>query len=318
MSAVDDQHSGYMPCSICQLPGTGGNYYDPQIRVSSLDCRRCGTCSITDECLREITPEFCPYVSAATRQASDAGRPLPLLMPGTWLEFVEPHVSTSVSGKVETLLMALAKRCKRPGRYVDVTYDLDFPICDAGDAEELKIYLEHLKAKRLIFTHAVTYPSGMSEELGLTIDGWDKVEPRLVRGGTPGRCFVAMWFDPLMHEAYDLGFAPGIRDAGFEPFKIDDKRSNKGITDEIKAEVRMAQFIVADFTAGDTGQRGGVYFEAGFAQGLGREVIWCCRADQMEKVHFDVKHFGHVVWDHPADLRVKLAQSIRANIISKG
>jgi nucleoside 2-deoxyribosyltransferase len=89
--------------------------------------------------------------------------------------------------------------------------------------------------------------------------------------------------------------------------------TNEGITDRILSEIRLAQFVVADFT----GQRGGVYFEAGFARGLGREVIWMCREDELKLVHFDVKHLGHVVWATPADLRTKLAESIRANIIPK-
>ncbi len=75
--------------------------------------------------------------------------------------------------------------------------------------------------------------------------------------------------------------------------------TNEGITDRIMSEIRLAQFVVADFT----GQRGGVYFEAGFARGLGREVVWACREDELEKgVHFDIKHFGHVVWKTPTDL----------------
>ena len=87
---------------------------------------------------------------------------------------------------------------------------------------------------------------------------------------------------------------------------------NKGISDRILAEIRLAEFVVADFT----GQRQSVYFEAGFARGLGREVIWCCRKDQVDDLHFDTKHLGHVVWETQEDLRQKLADSIRANIIS--
>ncbi len=37
------------------------------------------------------------------------------------------------------------------------------------------------------------------------------------------------------------------------------------------------RFMIADFT----GHRGGVYFEAGFAHGLGIPVIWTCREDQL-------------------------------------
>ena len=40
-----------------------------------------------------------------------------------------------------------------------------------------------------------------------------------------------------------------------------------------------------------TGQRGGVYYESGLAQGLNMPVYWTCRKDQMEGVHFDTNHF---------------------------
>ena len=84
-----------------------------------------------------------------------------------------------------------------------------------------------------------------------------------------------------------------------------------GITDRILSEIRLAGFVVAGFT----GQNQGVYFEAGFARGLGRDVIWTCHADEVNKLHFDTKHLGHVLWRDPPDLRRKLADSIRANII---
>jgi hypothetical protein len=49
---------------------------------------------------------------------------------------------------------------------------------------------------------------------------------------------------------------------------------------------------VADFT----GERGGVYFEAGFALGLGRQVIWTVREDVLDKVHFDNRQYNFIVW----------------------
>ena len=132
-------------------------------------------------------------------------------------------------------------------------------------------------------------------------------------GGMPGRCFVAMSFDPSLESVYRLGIKPAIGECGFSVVCMREIATNEGITDRIMSEIRLAQFVVADFT----GQRGGVYFEAGFARGLGREVIWACREDELGLVHFDIKHFGHVVWKTPDDLRAKLAESIRANIIPK-
>ena len=120
--------------------------------------------------------------------------------------------------------------------------------------------------------------------------------------------FVAMWFDPSLQDAWINGFDPGIRVAGFRPFRIDAYVS--GITDEIMAEIRRSRFVVADYT----GQANGVYFEAGFALGLGLRVIPTCRADEIDKLHFDIKHLNALLWNTPADLAEGLNRRIRAVI----
>ena len=45
--------------------------------------------------------------------------------------------------------------------------------------------------------------------------------------------------------------------------RIDRHEHVNKIDDEIIAEIRRARFVVADFTHGDTGGRGSVYYEAG-------------------------------------------------------
>jgi nucleoside 2-deoxyribosyltransferase len=122
-----------------------------------------------------------------------------------------------------------------------------------------------------------------------------------------------MWFDPLMNEPYELGIAAAVRDSGFTAVRIDRKEHNNQITDEIMAAIRGSEFMVADFT----GHRAGVYYEAGFARGLGREVIYCCREDAFKERHFDTSVINHVVWTDPADLQRKLADRIRATILPK-
>ena len=72
-----------------------------------------------------------------------------------------------------------------------------------------------------------------------------------------------------MDEPYRKGVDPAVRACGYTPVWMKDISENKGITDRILSEIRRAEFIVADFTR----QRQSVYFEAGFARGLGREVI---------------------------------------------
>ena len=76
------------------------------------------------------------------------------------------------------------------------------------------------------------------------------------------------------------------------------------------AEIRRSRFVVADYT----GQKNGVYFEAGFALGPGLTVIPTCRADDVPKLHFDIKHLNTLLWKAPAELAEGLNRRIRAVI----
>ncbi len=119
-----------------------------------------------------------------------------------------------------------------------------------------------------------------------------------------------MWFDKEMEEAYSNGLYLGINDAGYNPIRIDRVEHNNQITDQIIVEIRKSRLVIADFT----GHRGGVYYEAGFARGLGIPVIYTCRKDHFEKRHFDIYQFNHVVWETTEDLRTKLRDRILATV----
>jgi len=84
-------------------------------------------------------------------------------------------------------------------------------------------------------------------------------------------------------------------------------------TCRLLAEIRRAEFVVADFT----GHKKGVYYEAGFARALGREVIMMCRDSDFGGLHFDTSHMNHIKWSETIDLRQRLADRIRATILPK-
>lgn len=251
-----------------------------------------------------------PYLSAATRKVNESGHVL-LLDMGNWQDLEAEQSSISVSQKLVDLLQLISKHCRTPGQVWLMDTSKDYPLIAAHDKTELESYLDHLHKRGLL--HKPQPLSDGTTHCQLTIAGWEAIEPTLTTGGIPGRCFVAMSFDPSLDGAWQLGIKPAILDCGFTPVCMKEIATNEGITDRILSEIRLAQFVVADFT----GQRGGVYFEAGFARGLGRDVIWTCRNDELDLLHFDTKHLGHVVSEEVKDLRAKLAESIRANIIPK-
>ena len=292
-------------CPLCQKEAKF-QAHDPLV----VFCELCGHFQMSFELSydRDMRWEPHPYLSAATRKAWGSGRALTLTMEN-WRDREEEQRSIRVSEKLTDLLRLIGERSGSPGQHWKINPNFDFPLIAAVDRAELESFLDYLEHRG--FLRLLRDGDGIV--CALTIPGWQEFEPMPAAGGLPGRCFIAMSFDPLLDDAYQAGIRPAVTECGFNPVCMKEIATNEGITDRIMSEIRLAQFVVADFT----GQRGGVYFEAGFARGLGREVIWSCRKDEINLLHFDTKHLGHVVWETPADLRALLAQSIRANIIPK-
>lgn len=149
-------------------------------------------------------------------------------------------------------------------------------------------------------------------QYGLTAQAWERVESLEQDSSKGEQAFVAMWFDPSMSGAYVNGFIPAIERSGYRPLRIDTKDHINKIDDEIVAEIRRSRFLIADFTCAPKSVRGGVYFEAGFAMGLGLPVIWTAQSTSLEDLHFDTRQYNHIVWDKPDDLSRQLEQRIRA------
>lgn len=126
------------------------------------------------------------------------------------------------------------------------------------------------------------------------------------------QAFVAMWFNESTRTAYDRGIKQAIQDCGYYAVRIDEKLDVNKIDEDIIREIRKSKFVVADFTHGPDGARGGVYFEAGFAYGLDTPVIHSCRADQIDALHFDTRQYHHIAWSTPDELRRGLIDRIPA------
>ena len=303
-------------CEICARKIQNGVRVKVEIESNRVqyECAQCGHYGLI---LSETVfpsggdnPDFRAALSCATRQASDAGMPLRINRSNA-AELAAPHTYTRVSDNIERLLRRIAQQAGRPTRSVSLAPDTDFTVIDCFTKQEFNWYIDWITKQQLVSREG----NGPVLEFKLTVQGWEKLQPITKNGGTPGRCFVAMWFDPTMNEIFELGIARAVTDCGLpKPIRIDRKEHNNQITDEIMSDIRAAEFVVADFT----GNRGGVYYEAGFARGLGRAVIHCCRESDLKNLHFDTKIINHINWYDAVDLRHKLANRIKATIIPKG
>ncbi len=148
------------------------------------------------------------------------------------------------------------------------------------------------------------------DRIALTSLGFEKVEGLLRATPDSSQAFVAMWFSEEMESAWKNGLCAGIASAGYDPFRISQKEHINKICDEIISEIRRSVFIVADYTE----HRGGVYYEAGFAAGMGLPVINTCRKGHMGDLHFDIQQYNCIDWETESELSDRLRKRIEAVI----
>ncbi len=211
-------------------------------------------------------------------------------------QVAEHHSSLPVPQSARGLLLFMTTTGLAPHESINLTSD--GPSIEAAlgasesiDEDELGFYLNYLVDAELI-----TDTTGKNGGYFVTVRGYETVEQER-QATDSSEVFVAMWFDDetdSLWEALDRG----ISAAGYTAIRIDREPHSNLIDDEIVAHIRRCRFVVCDLTHGDTGHRGSVYYEAGFARGLEKEVIQTVRCDILEdgSIAFDLDHYPTISW----------------------
>ena len=226
------------------------------------------------------------------------------------------RVPLSIPERRDRALLFLAERSGSPGQSIRFSGHVDEWMrvnqeglqahTESRDSQEATAFLRFLADDQFLVAEHDGYR--------LTYRGWTQVDDLKKQRRSSLQAFVAMWFDDSMSDAYAIGIEPAIVASGFRSVRIDRKDHVNKIDDEIIAEIRRSRFVVADFTSVRGSPRGGVYFEAGFALGLGIPVIWCCHESLIDDVHFDTRQYNHILWRQPEELQAKLTNRIGAVI----
>ena len=124
------------------------------------------------------------------------------------------------------------------------------------------------------------------------------------------KAFIAMSFDPTLEDNYTVGIKPALESLGFEVIRADKQHHNSKIDTKICEWIAESRFVVADYT----GHRAGVYYEAGFAKGLGLPVVQVCSTNDFGNLHFDVKTISTLKFDTPSQLQSLLKDHVLATI----
>jgi hypothetical protein len=229
-----------------------------------------------------------------------------------------------VLSRIDRLLQYFEFKTARISDTILITFTNENSPGDSNGLEALA-WTESLKNDEIFYLLNTLIIQGWIEGQGpwrLTPVGYGRIEELGYVHANSSQVFVAMWFSEEMDEVYQNGFHLGITESGYKPLRIDRKEHSNKIDDEIISEIRRSKLLVADFscelleTAGVKKPipRGGVYFEAGFAKGLGIPVIWTCRKDLIDYVHFDTRQFNHILWSDADELKKGLINRIGADV----
>ena len=183
------------------------------------------------------------------------------------------------------------------------------------EQEELRYLVDYLVDKGFVKWGSNSTLAGYPDSCVVTVDGYRHMED-FARSIDDGQAFVAMWFDDEMFTVYEEAICPGVEDAHYKPFIITQGKNVRKLDDAIISSIRRSRFLIADFTQGRGGARGSVYYEAGFAHGLGKDVIFTCRKDKVNKLHFDVRQYLCITWekDRLEDFQRELTERIVARL----
>ncbi len=154
-----------------------------------------------------------------------------------------------------------------------------------------------------------TEPSHINIHIRINAKGWQRIAELNKSISTSDSAFIAMWFDPQTNN-YREAIKEALTACGYKPVIVDDTEFNDFIMDEVITLIRQARFLIADLTcipedanANNSkitgGVRGGVYWEAGMAYGMGKTVIQTCRNDECSRtrIHFDLNQYRTILWE---------------------
>jgi nucleoside 2-deoxyribosyltransferase len=204
-----------------------------------------------------------------------------------------------------------------PGELVSVEPATHQSIIGAITPEGFELVLYYLMDRGILYGNKVEVNGSPGiARVTLSFEGWQYYE-RLKRSAIDSRkAFMAMKYgDEQLDKIVEEVFKPAVKQTGFDLFKLVDRPQPAGLIDDIlRVEIQTSRFLIADLTHNNLG----AYWEAGYAEGLGKPVIYTCEKSKFEKdpPHFDTNHHLTIPWDEKniEEAAAKLKATIRATL----
>jgi len=218
--------------------------------------------------------------------------------------------------QADLLLRWLAENVPGPGETAWIQHASHGSIIGSKSPAGFELVLDHLfNAGLVVGNKSKSLQGGDRAYATLSFLGWEYYENLRLGRTVYRKAFMAMKFDDTtLDSVVESVFKPAAKAAGFDLFKLNDVPKAGLIDDRLRVEIQASDFVVADLTHDNFG----AYWEAGYAEGLGKPVIYTCEKSKFDqaKTHFDTNHHLTVLWDKKnlAQAGIDLAATIRATL----
>ena len=315
-----------MVCPVC-LSAAGGTIEDWRTSqaATGFTCEVCGEFKVSSTALAMIGTENTNLTTVKRaalmhrlRRSTDAGGETQMVM-SDWLEGdgLKRLALPSPGQQATNILRFIGDKTKETGEELR-QFPLSFHAAVGSTNRNSAMHLLfELRDRGLLRFHEVP---GMQEtevqEVRLTLSGWDIYEQEKAgkTAGTYG--FLALKFnDEILDRFVQAHVKPAITELGYELRTMQDT-ARPGIIDNLmRIDIRDSAFVIADLTHDNPG----AYWEAGYAEGLGKPVLYICEKSKFvaSKTHFDTSHSTTVQWDveDPDTFKREIIATLRRSLV---
>lgn len=305
------------PCPVCTNPLENRQ---PVERGVFFVCPRCGIFGLSahteDIALPDLltSPRKRSVLSYAISKTPHTGPNTHLFTLEECKRILAADILPTPQQQGEHLVRWLGNNLSGSGDVITLTFSKHGPLIEALSEDAFDFVLEGLATAGLV--HAVSSSSlnDVGQRITLTFNGWSLFE-QLRRAPSGRRAFIAMQYNDIALDAIvNDHFRPAVAETGFVLRRLDDEQPAGLIDDRMRLEIQSAHFLIVDLSHHNRG----AYWEGGYAEGLGKPVIYTCEEAAFHKTpsHFDTNHHLHILWkaDDIAPAVAKLKATIRATI----
>ncbi len=319
-------------CAVCnsEFCPPAQSRRDSMTGVTMYDCPACGKYIITEEADDDFLARDDNWWSLARRSAlafrvrnkiDVEYHPKQTNVPYVTSRMLEAFRNSDALlppkyARVELAIRYIGDLERLSGDWVEVDKNANYPRVGCKDPDAMDDLLQEL----VVFGKLREHADGLETvaKYQLTLTGWEDWKDLQKGKSHAGRGIIAMSFgDDNLNSFVEEVVKPAVAEVpGLSLVRIDDPEVvEAGVIDNIMRQaIREASFVIADLSHGNNG----AYWEAGYAEGLGKPVIYLCETNTWEerRTHFDTNHCTTIIWslDNPTDFKRQLIATLKNSL----